>query len=166
MRCIFYHFLSSYYEAVVETVDPVVLGVRVIDPVTCRCCQCCQCDDIPESVRGTIGGTPVEQGQRQLAVSLGFFSVIRLERPEQYLVNAVEFSVPDKECSHNDDDTPCDAFNRMAFPIDEFSPGRVRADSGFGCGCQSETIRGLGAQTAQGSSPTTRDDGGCSCRQR
>ncbi len=163
--------------AVVETVDPVVLGVRVVDPVTCRCCQCCQCDDLPENIRASIGGNPVEQGQRQLAVSLGFFSVIRLERPEQYLVNAVEFSVPDKECSHNDDDTPCDAFNRMAFPIDEFSPGRVRAESGFGCGCgDSQNTRqggcGPGTQTAQAASPTTqnfqngRGDNDCGCRGR
>ena len=28
--------------AVVETVDPVVLGARVVDPLTCKCCQCCQ----------------------------------------------------------------------------------------------------------------------------
>ena len=147
--------------AVVETVDPVVLGAKVVDPVTCRCCQCCQCEDIPETVRGVVGGTPVEQGQRQLAVSLGFFSVIRLERPEQYLVNAVEFSVPDKECSHNDDDTPCDAFNRMAFPIDEFSPGRVRTDVGFGCGCNN----GCGNQTAQ-TPNQNENNGGCGCNRR
>ena len=145
--------------AVVETVDPVVLGARVVDPVTCHCCQCCCCEDIPETVRNVVGGTPVEQGQRQLAVSLGFFSVIRLERPEQYLVNAVEFSVPDKECSHNDDDTPCDAFNRMAFPIDEFSPGRVRTDVGFGCGCNN------GCNTAQ-TSNQNENNGGCGCNRR
>lgn len=121
--------------AVVETVDPVILGTRVVDPASNTCSQCCCCEDIPESVRTAVGTNPIENGQRQLAVSLGFFSVIRLERPEQYLVNAVEFSVPDKECSHNDDDTPCDAFSRMAFPTEEFSPGRIRSDIGFGCNC-------------------------------
>ena len=147
--------------AVVETVDPVVLSARVVDPVTCHCCQCCCCEDIPENVRNVVGGPPVDQGQRHLAVSLGFFSVIRLERPEQYLVNAVEFSVPDKECSHSDDDTPCDAFNRMAFPIEEFSPGRVRTDVGFGCGCQNQGVSGQN----QGQGPN-QGDNGCGCRGR
>lgn len=149
--------------AVVETVDPVILGAKVIDPTTNNCSQCCCCEDIPESVRSAIGGNPVESAQRELAVSLGFFSVIRLERPEQYLVNAVEFSVPDKECSHNDDDTPCDAFNRMAFPIDEFSPGRIRSDSGFGCGC---TSFGNSGSTVASTSQSAQNDNGCSCRGR
>lgn len=133
--------------AVVEAVDPVILGARVAEPVSgCGCCCCC-CEDLPEYVSGQLGGSPIEPGQKVLEVSLGFFSVIRLERPEQYLISAVEFSVPDKECSPTDDGTPCDAFNRMAFPIEEFSPGRnVRPcdntsaqcpDQGPGCGCRS-----------------------------
>ncbi len=109
--------------AVVETVDPVVLGTRVVDtPSECRCCCCCM--DIPATVSGGFGGF-IDDGSRYLAVSLGFFSVIRIERPEQYLINAVEFSVPDKECACNDTGSPCDAFRRMAFPIDEFAPGRI-----------------------------------------
>lgn len=144
--------------AVVETVDPIVLGTKLIDPATSSCSQCCCCEDIPQSIGSSVGGTLVDQGQRQLAVSLGFFSVIRLERPEQYLVNAVEFSVPDKECSHSEDDSPCDAFSRMAFPISEFSPGRNRTDVGFGCGCTS----GSSAQSAQ----MVQNDGGCGCRGR
>lgn len=123
--------------AVVETVDPVILGARVVEPSQCKCHCCCCCDEIPEQVCCVLGGNIVDGGQKYLAVSLGFFSVIRLERPEQYLINAVEFSVPDKECVATDTGSPCDAFNRMAFPIDEFAPGRAAPSIGTGCGCGS-----------------------------
>ena len=139
--------------AVVETVDPVILGTRVVEtPAECCCC-CCSCDDIPGMVRGMFGDL-YDEGSRYLAVSLGFFSVIRIERPEQYLVNAVEFSVPDKECACNDTGSPCDAFRRMAFPIDEFAPGRS-APTQNGC------------SPCAGNSANTRmstDNGDCGCK--
>lgn len=110
--------------AVVETVDPVILNTVVTEtPLPCTCCCCCSCSDIPASVTNMFGNL-YDCGTRYLAVSLGFFSVIRLERPGQYLVNAVEYSVPDKECPSADTGSPCDAFKRMAFPIDEFASGR------------------------------------------
>ncbi len=120
--------------AVVETVDPVILGTRVVDTPS-ECCCCCCCGDVPAALGGMFGDL-LDEGSRYLAVSLGFFSVIRIERPEQYLVNAVEFSVPDKECTCNDTGSPCDAFRRMAFPIDEFAPGRIAAvQNGCNSGC-------------------------------
>ncbi len=135
--------------AVVETVDPVVLGTRVVEPSSCCCTCCCSCADIPVAVANSVGEL-WDEGSRYLAVSLGFFSVIRIERPEQYLVNALEFSVPDKECAVADTGSPCDAFRRMAFPIDEFAPGRS-VPQGSGCGC-------IGA---------VRDtDGGCGCNKK
>ncbi|MBQ8510791.1 MAG: hypothetical protein IJ493_12880 [Clostridia bacterium] len=128
--------------AVVEAVDPVILGTRVIDPSSgCSCSCCCSCEDMPEQVVNLFGGI-VDSTSRQLAVSLGFFSVIRLERPEQYLINAVEFSVPDKECPVNEDDSPCDTFRRMAFPTEEFAPGRTAAiNTDNGCGCHRDHDR-------------------------
>ncbi len=117
--------------AVVEAVDPVVLGTKVIEPSSgCTCQCCCGCDEIPVPVTETIGGHAVDGCGRQLAISLGFFSVIRLERPEQYLVNAVEQSVPDRECVPAETGSPCDAFRRMAFPTEEFAPGRVSLAAG------------------------------------
>ena len=121
--------------AVVETVDPVVLGTCVVEPSVCHCHCCCSCSDIPNVVANMFGGL-CDEGSRYLAVSLGFFSVIRIERPEQYLMNAVEFSVPDKECEPAETSSPCDAFRRMAFPIDEFAPGRS-ASVLNGCDCTS-----------------------------
>ena len=126
--------------AVVETVDPVVLSAEIVEPSRCHCCLCGE--ELTPAANRLFGGNIAMNGNRYLAVSLGFFSVIRLERPEQYLINATEYSVPDKECLPDDDDSPCDAFHRMAFPIEEFAPGRIGLaanpigrDTGHGCGC-------------------------------
>ena len=124
--------------AVVETVDPVVLSTNVVEPTACCCHCCCSCADIPTAVSNMFGDL-YDNGNRYLAVSLGFFSVIRIERPEQYLVNAVEFSVPDKECAPAESNSPCDAFRRMAFPIEEFAPGRS-APTMHGGDCNANTV--------------------------
>ena len=134
---------SNLPTAVVETVDPVILGTRVVDPATVCCCCCCL-SDIPAMVSESIGNL-CEEGSRYLAISLGFFSVIRLERPGQFIVNAIEYSVPDKECVQADEGSPCDAFRRMAFPFEEFAPGKAApavcertdrgGDKGDNCRC-------------------------------
>lgn len=150
--------------AVVETVDPVILGTRVVEPHQCRCC-CCR-DDIPEPVTGVLGGTIVDGSQRYLAVSLGFFSVIRLERPEQYLIEATELSVPDKECECSENGSPCDAFARMAFPVEEFAPGRSSGGSferEQGCGCRRDSDRSDNDRRDCDRDNGRQSSGGCGC---
>ena len=112
--------------AIVEVVDPIVLCTRVIEKDdTSRCCCCC-CGDIPETVTYDIDGALNDcnsDKERYLLVSLGIFSVIKIVRPAQYLINAIEYSVPDKECITGCDNDPCSIFHNMAFPISEFSTG-------------------------------------------
>ncbi len=120
--------------AVVEAVDPVVLDLKIME--SCPVCGCsCGCD-IPERVRDCVGGTIVtdDRGRgKYLAVSLGFFSVIRIERPGQYLVTATEYAVPDKVCSSGEQESPCAVFDRMAFPFGEFAPAAYRGPNDCGC---------------------------------
>ena len=66
--------------------------------------------------------TDGDNSRRYLSVSLGIFSIVRITRPAQYLVQATEYSVPDKECMMTCDDDPCGVFRSMAFPSKEFSP--------------------------------------------
>ncbi len=108
--------------AVVEVVDPIVLGVRIAEPKECQCCCCC-CD-VPEAVCGRMSGVLSDgrNGDRYLTVSLGIFSVVRIVRPAQYLVQATEYCVPDKECISHEEDDPCCMFRSMAFPVSEFCP--------------------------------------------
>ena len=38
------------------------------------------------------------------------------------LIPAYDFCVPQKECIGATDDNPCDLFDRISFPVDEFFP--------------------------------------------
>ena len=125
--------------AVVETVEPIVLGTKVSD---CDCpCHPGECCELPDRVKCCLGGEPriLTNGPR-LYVSFGVFSVIRLERPSQLLIQGTDYSVPDKECSPcGDNENPCSLFRTMAFPVAEFrGDGCVineRPQRSGGCGC-------------------------------
>ena len=117
--------------AVVEAVDPIVLGVRVLEPachepIVC-CCSCC---DVPEPIVAVLSAPLCKHeldcdhkpAHRQLVVSLGIFSLVRVVRPAQYLIHASEFIIPDKECFAGHENDPCAIFRNMAFPVAEFAP--------------------------------------------
>ncbi len=112
--------------AVVETVEPVVLGSIVLEgnDCNCACYSCCSCDEIPTNVCEQCGldGLSNDDGCR-LYVSLGLFSVFRIERPAQYLITASDYCVPDKECTCGEPSNPCSLFRNMAFPTGEFCGG-------------------------------------------
>jgi hypothetical protein len=118
--------------AVCEVIDPICLNTRIVSEPQCDpCCNCCCCaDDIPDHVcsciNGNLVGTYSETNGKKLYISLGFFSVVRIERPGQFLVKATEYSVPDKECVVNDGDDPCALFKSMTFPTSEFSSPSYR----------------------------------------
>ncbi|MBQ9086566.1 MAG: hypothetical protein IJY47_05210 [Clostridia bacterium] len=125
--------------AIVEVVDPMVLNVKVREPEECCGCCCC-CNDIPEGVSSRMNGTLRDTEGRYLTVSLGIFSVVRIVRPAQYLINATEYCVPDKECVSNEEDNPCAIFRTMAFPTAEFCPPGYhppKGDHNGKCGCGS-----------------------------
>lgn len=109
--------------AVVEAVDPIILNMKMVDVCQCTPCQC-EVADIPAGICNAFGGELVFGGDtRRLFVSLGQFSIIRLERDTQLLMPAYDYCMPDKECtcSGNDDD-PCEIFRHVKFPVDEFFP--------------------------------------------
>lgn len=108
--------------AIVETVDPIILNVKVKEPEESCCGCCCCCGDVPQGVAAFVGGQLSDSNGRYLTVSLGLFSVVRLVRPAQYIINATEYCVPDKVCVSNEEDNPCAVFRSMAFPTAEFCP--------------------------------------------
>ncbi|MBQ7321076.1 MAG: hypothetical protein IJW99_03170 [Clostridia bacterium] len=136
--------------AIVEVVDPIVLSTKVLESPG-ECCCCCCCCDVPEHICGSIDGALCDPGEngRYLAVSIGIFSIIRIVRPAQYLINATEYAVPDKECVAAEESNPCQLFRHMAFPTAEFNPSPYPIAGGNGC-CGSEH-------------PTSGDKRGCGC---
>ena len=127
--------------AIAETVEPVVLSTKVTD-CNCPCaCTCTDFVDIPASVQELFGEEIVITSEGpQILVSFGIFSVIRIVRPTQIIVQATDYTVPDKECSPaTQNDNPCALFRAMPFPTTQFrGTGKQeceREERGGNCSC-------------------------------
>lgn len=112
-------------KAVVEVVDPLCLGAKIVD-INDRIC-CCNDDldfsTIPDCICKVFDGNLVLGGEKKrVFVSIGLFSIVKIERNVQLLIPAYDFCVPQKECVTSTDDSPCDLFERIQFPFDEFFP--------------------------------------------
>ncbi len=110
-------------KVVLEVATPICLAVKMVDR-TCNCgfC-CCTPDQIPESVCNSCGISPCDDfGMKCLYVSLGVFSVIRMQRPVSLVVNAADYCIPDKTSNVLSETDPCAVFNNMSFPTCEFYP--------------------------------------------
>ena len=132
--------------AVVEAVDPLILSLRLMDVCDCRPCECC-CLDVPAVVSTAFGEELMMcNDMHRLFVTLGQFSIIRLERDTQLLIPAYDYCMPTKECSLESGDSqqdPCELFQQVQFPVNEFfPPNTVTSNTVSGCGascscCQS-----------------------------
>lgn len=123
-------------KAVVEAVDPIFLAARLID-ADCACDGGCVPEAFSSNLNGELGRV---KPMKIVLVTLGLFSIVRLERNVQMLVPAYDFCIPDKECETTSSD-PCSLFKNIKFPVNEFFPPRF-ADSGDpssapDCGCGS-----------------------------
>jgi hypothetical protein len=66
-------------------------------------------------------------------VTLGQFSIIRLERDAQLVVPVLDYSIPTKECcdSAGCAEDPCELFSKIPFPAQAFAPTGCDKD----CNC-------------------------------
>ena len=109
--------------AVVEVLDPMVLASRVKEADSCGCDPVSV--QIPDGIRELFEEPLViSGGQRQMYVTLGQFSIIRLERDAQLVVPVLDYAIPCKECCEGSGggEDPCEMFSRIPFPAQEFSP--------------------------------------------
>ena len=106
-----------------------MLSAKIVEP-DCRCgCCCCDLNEVPESIGCLFGDDIVlDPNVKKLYVTLGQFSIIRLERDIQLLMPAYDICMPAKECSCSGtssscrQEDPCEMFERFDFPVDEFFP--------------------------------------------
>lgn len=107
----------------VEAVDPIVLNAKVVECCESRCCDCDICE-IPSCVCQCFGcDLTMGDDCRRVFVTLGQFSVVRLERDSQLLMPVFDYCMPEKECScGSSSDDPCELFQSIAFPVGEFFP--------------------------------------------
>ena len=65
------------------------------------------------------------QVSRRLYVTLGQFSIVRLERDAQLIVPVLDYAIPTKSCCDNPGcsaEDPCEMFSRIPFPAAQFAP--------------------------------------------
>ena len=108
--------------SMVEVLDPMVLSSKVKEVCECTCQESVQ---IPTGISCLFDEELVLAGDRKrLFVTLGQFSIIRLERDAQLVVPVVEYSIPTKECCETPGccaEDPCEMFSRIPFPAAQFA---------------------------------------------
>ena len=114
---------SNMPVAVVEAVDPIVLDAKLVDCCENRCCDCDICE-IPACVcQCFCGDLTMGDDSRRAFVTLGQFSIIRLERDTQLLIPVIDYCMPEKECPGGcGSEDPCELFSNISFPVNEFFP--------------------------------------------
>ncbi len=117
---------SNLPVAVVEAVDPLVLSTKLVEVCECRACDS-ELSEVPSCICACFGSDLCFGGEgKRVYVTLGQFSIIRLERDTQLLMPAYDYCLPDKECSCDSgsckEEDPCEVFRRVQFPVDEFFP--------------------------------------------
>lgn len=127
--------------AVVETVEPVILEAKIVEPNYCCGC-CCEVNNVPNCVGQCFGGEDIalDDNCNKLFVTLGQFSIMRLERDIQLLMPAYDICMPERDCSCSDDgscDDPCEIFERFEFPVDAFFPPKQETRHND-CGCNEQ----------------------------
>ncbi len=93
--------------------------------------EVCECNastvvQIPAGICALFDEELVLSGdKRRLFVTLGQFSIIRLERDAQLIVPVLDYSIPTKECCDSAGgcaEDPCEMFSRIPFPASQFTP--------------------------------------------
>lgn len=117
----------------IEVAEPIALGARIQDLLDKVFDDCCCIDQAPKHVTRSLDcdddddveGVSLPNGQlptRRVVVTIGLFSIIKLVRLVQLLIPAFDFCVPNKECVAATEENPCELFETIEFPVDEFFP--------------------------------------------
>ena len=110
--------------AVVEVLEPMVLSSKIREVCNDKCRDDCALQ-IPAEIKCLFDDELVLSGERRrLYVTLGQFSIIRLERDAQLVVPVLDYAIPTKECCDAPGCTedPCEMFSRIPFPASQFAP--------------------------------------------
>ena len=100
-----------------------VLSSKVREVCDCACSETAV--QVPGYIRNMFDDELVISGEsRRLLVTLGQFSIIRLERDAQLVVPVLDYSIPTKECCDTPgaSEDPCELFSRIPFPTAQFAP--------------------------------------------
>lgn len=129
--CCFCNSVTSMPKATVHVVNPIALEAKFkCVPVAssqepCPPDECCCCSTTP---------CEPKTYERVLTISLGLFSIVQLSRPVSLIVPAYDYCIPSKDCSNSStSESPCEVFDRIDFPTEQFFPQPNSDDSGRRC---------------------------------
>lgn len=122
--------------AKIEVAEPICLNSRIQDLLDKvfedNCCfdqfprgvaEAIDVDNFDDNDLGEVEGVESRSfPTRRVVVTLGLFSIVKLVRNVQLLVPAFDFCVPNKKCVSSTDENPCELFETIEFPVDEFFP--------------------------------------------
>ena len=110
-------------KASVQVVNPICLACKLCDycPEKCGCFASAVPTGISEDFEGEFTACVPE---KIVLITIGMFSICQIERSVQMMVPVYDFCIPDKECVTTTDD-PCELFQRIKFPVNEFFPPRL-----------------------------------------
>lgn len=122
----------------VEVAEPICLNARIkdiLEDITSHDCHC----HIPANVSDLLGDFDFNENEyeaeeeddrhiidRKIVVAtIGIFSIIKLVRLVQLLIPSFDFCVPNKTCIASTEENPCELFDTIEFPNDEFFPPQI-----------------------------------------
>ncbi len=119
---------GSLPRVTVQVAKPLGLGVKLVE--CCKpCCPCpCPCNMTPELTARYGGEGFVNNCQKMVLVTLGVFSIVQMERDVQVLVPAYDYELPEQCSEDGGGEDPCDIFDKVKFPVNEFIPPRLKED--------------------------------------
>jgi hypothetical protein len=117
----------------VEVAEPIALNARIQDIRDKFFDDCCgHINQMPRHISEAIGHDDEDDEhedhdlpRKRVVVTLGLFTIIKLARLVQLLIPAFDFCVPHKECIASTNENPCELFETIEFPVDEFFPPQI-----------------------------------------
>ncbi|HEX2945064.1 MAG TPA: hypothetical protein VHT96_03835 [Clostridia bacterium] len=121
--------------AKVEVAEPIALNARIAEVLENANDDCDRM--VPKVVSNMLDAVDFDETDlatddtrhlviaRQVVVTIGLFSIVKLARMVQLLIPAFDFCVPHKRCVASTDENPCELFETIDFPIDEFFPPQI-----------------------------------------
>lgn len=125
--------------AKVEVAEPIGLTAKIVEHH-----EHCYRDDeslelLSQSILDQLGDDRLEEqlqkcdigefrnnnSEKRVLASVGLFSIIKLVRYVQLLIPAFDFCVPNKSGIASTDEEPCNIFDTIDFPVDEFFPPQI-----------------------------------------
>lgn len=127
--------------AVVEAVDPLLLCARILERGSAGDCGGTALGGVPAGIAAAFDEPLLLEPQaKRVCVSIGQFSIVRLERSTQLLIPVFDYCIPSGSCQAVGNvacsacDDPCELFESVSFPVSDFFPASAEEESGCTCG--------------------------------